>query len=173
MTHSNFTTNPMRLLIADHDSTRRASVEKTLAILGYFRVCPTRSFDELTALTHFSPGLYDRFDLLIINAELISAVGLDTLDFCVNNSRLRHVLIYDSTAAPDTPKTLSKRSNHQVRLIETISYDALVDFLKLIDKNHNLEKPNITPIALLKANTSLSPPAREKTATPLISSNNI
>lgn len=172
MTHSNFTTSPMRLLIADQDSRRRVSVEKTLAILGYFRVCPTKSFDELTALTHFSPGLYDRFDLLIINADLISAAGLDTLDFCVNNSRLRHVLIYDSTAAPDTPKTLSKRPNHQVRLIETISYDALVDFLKLIDKNHKLEKPNVTPIALLKANTSLRP-AREKTATPLIHSNNI
>ena len=143
--------------------------KKTLAILGYFRVCPTKSFHELTALTHYSPDLYDRFDLLIINADLISAVGLDALDFCVNNSRLRHVLIYDSKAAPVTPKTLFERPNHRVRRIKTISYDALVDFLKLTDTNHNIEKPSITPINFIKANTGLGR-AHKLTAKAVISS---
>ena len=145
----------MRILIADHDCNRRVVIEKTLAILGYFRVCPTKSFHELTALTHYSPSLYDRFDLLIINAELISEAGLDALNFCVDNSRLRHVLIYNSKAASDTPKTLSELPHHQVRIVKTISYDALVGFLKFIDKKHNLKKPEVTPIAFLESNTCL------------------
>lgn len=155
MTNSNFTTSPMRLLIAEPDCRRRVAVEKTLAILGYFRVCPTKTFHELTALTHYSPDLYDRFDLLIINAELISDAGLDALDFCVDNSRLRHVLIYNSKAASDAPKTLSELPHHQVRLVETISYDELVDFLKLIDKKHNVKKSKVTSIAFPKAHTAL------------------
>lgn len=163
MTHVNYTTSPMRLLITDQDCRRRVVIEKTLAALGYFRVCPTKSFHELTALTHYSPRLYDRFDLLIVNAELISAVGLDALDFCVNNSRLRHVLIYGAKAGLDTPKTLSERPNHQVRLIETICYDALVDFLKVIDKDHDLEESRVKPLAFLNANRH-SGPTRTPTA---------
>ncbi|MBK5415449.1 hypothetical protein [Pseudomonas sp. TH31] len=123
----------MRVLVADHQCEQRIVIEKSLGILRYFRVCPVASFRELTMLTHYSPNLYDRFDLLIVNADLISAAGLNVVDFCVNNPRLRHVLIYGSP--PGGAKTLSDQPHHQVRRIDTISYEALVDFLWLIDKN--------------------------------------
>lgn len=128
------TSRSMRVLVADYQCEQRIVIEKTLAVLGYFRVCPVTSFHELTVLTHYSPSLYERFDLLILNAELVSTAGLSVLDFCVNNPRLRHVLVYGSHGGPGSTQILSDQSQHQVRLVDTISYGALVDFLSLIDK---------------------------------------
>ncbi|MBK5416211.1 hypothetical protein [Pseudomonas sp. TH31] len=136
----------MRVLVADHQCEQRIVIEKSLGILRYFRVCPVASFRELTMLTHYSPNLYDRFDLLIVNADLISAAGLNVVDFCVNNPRLRHVLIYGSRSGGT--KTLSDQPQHQVRRIDTISYEALVDFLWLIDKSFSGNNTDPTSIDL-------------------------
>lgn len=135
MNSSPSTSRLMRILVADHQCEQRIVVEKSLGLLGYFRICPVASFRELTALTHYSPSLYERFDLLILNAELVSSAEINVLDFCVNNPRLRHVLVYGSSCGQGRTKALSDPSLHQVRLVDTISYETLADFFSLIDKN--------------------------------------
>ncbi|WP_445177503.1 hypothetical protein [Pseudomonas sp. McL0111] len=130
----------MRVLVADQQCAQRIVIEKSLSLLGYFRVCPVSSFEELTLLSHYSPNLYERFDLLIVNAELISAAGINAADFCLNNSRFRHVLIYDSSRERRGIKTLSTVPHHQVRVVDAMGFEVLTDFLALIDKNFKRDK---------------------------------
>jgi hypothetical protein len=158
----------MRVLVADPQCERSIIIEKILSTFGYFRVCPVASFRELTVLTHYSPSLYDRFDLLILNAELVSSAGLNALDFCLNNPRLRHVIIHGSPCEQGDSKTLSDQAHHQVRRVDTISYDALADFLSLIDKNFNGKRYTSNPHPFcLKANADgLSHSRHSMRATP-------
>lgn len=145
MNSSPSTSRLMRILVADHQCEQRIVVEKSLGLLGYFRVCPAVSFRELTAFTHYSPSLYERFDLLILNADLVSSAGINVLDFCVNNPRFRHVLIYGSSCGQGRTKMLSDPSPYQVRLVDTISYEALVDFFSLINKSFSGKSINPPP----------------------------
>jgi len=130
----------MRVLVADHHCNQRIGIEKSLRMSGCFRVCPVASFDELITLTHFSPNLYERFDLLIVNAELISRTRQGVLDFIVNNPRLRHALIYGMHCPSGESQTLTKQPHHQVRLVDTISHNVLVDFFTVIDKDFDCSK---------------------------------
>lgn len=86
----------MRILFADPRCEQRIVIEKSPGLLGRFRVCSVVSFAEFTVLTYYHPSLYKRFDLLIINVDLLTKSGVNALDFCMNGSRLRHVLIYGS-----------------------------------------------------------------------------
>jgi len=127
----------MRVLVAVQRCEQRIILEKALSLMGYFRVCPVSTFEELTRLSHFSPNLYDRFDVLIVNADVVSAAGLDAADFCLNCSRFKHVLIQDSVHAGKRPSTLSAKANHHVRMVNAIDYEALESFLSLVDKHFN------------------------------------
>lgn len=127
------TSNFMRVLIAEHQFEQRIVIERSLGLLGYFRICPVASFYDLIALSHYSPSIYDRFDLLIVNAKLVSTEGLNVLAFFVNNPRFKHVLIYDTNREQGGgTKILSDQPYQQVRLVNTFSYEALVDFISLI-----------------------------------------
>lgn len=123
----------MRVLIADHQCKQRVVIDKVLGGLGYFRICHAASFDELISLTNYKPSAYDRFDLLIFNAELVSSAGRDAVDFVVNNARLKHALIYGAHRRSNNLQPLVGHSEHQVRLVDTINYYALVDFFSLVD----------------------------------------
>lgn len=142
MNSSRSTNRLMRILIADHRCEQRIVIEKSLGLLGYFRVCPVSSFRDLTVLTHYNPSLYERFDLLILNADLVSSAGINVVDFCVNNPRFKHVLIYGSPCEQGRTKMLSDPSLYQVQLVDTISYEALVDFFSLINKNSSCQNTN-------------------------------
>lgn len=123
----------LRVLVADQECSRRAQIEKDLNGLGYYRVAPVSCFSDLLTLTHYSPNPFERFDLVVINAQLMSAVGLKALDFCLGNARLRHALIYDGDLQRRFPRTFNERASQQVRLIHKIDRMQLVDFLSLID----------------------------------------
>lgn len=125
----------MRVLVADSQFEQRVVVEKSLSLLGYFRVCPVATFRELIMLSHYSPNTYDRFDLLIVNAQLVAEAGLSATEFLVNNSRFRHILIYDGGCAQRQSKSLSNKPNHQVRLVNSFSFETLLDFVSLIDQD--------------------------------------
>jgi|PersoiStandDraft_1058852.scaffolds.fasta_scaffold129150_1 CheY-like chemotaxis protein len=124
---------PMRILIVDQHSMRRSQIEKNLNTLGHYRVATADSFPDMLALTHYSPDRFERFDLLIINASLISAEGIDALDFCLNNPRLRHALVYEPDRKQYSSQTFSVRPRQQVRLIRSVDFSELVDFLLLIE----------------------------------------
>lgn len=55
-----------RILIADQQHCRRLHIEKMLNQLGYYRIAPLNSFEEVMAATRFAGPA---FDLVIINIK--------------------------------------------------------------------------------------------------------
>ncbi|MFL1561940.1 hypothetical protein ACI77J_11975 [Pseudomonas sp. O64] len=129
---------PLRILIADQYCAQREAIERDLSKLGYWRVAPVDCFEDLITLTHYSPNAFERFDLVVISAELLLNAGINALDFCRDNPRLRHVLIYDPSREERIPKTFSERSAQRVRVIRMIDRRQLMDFLSLIDPAFDL-----------------------------------
>ena len=129
---------PLRILIADQYCAQRKAIEKDLSKMGYWRIAPVGCFDDLVALTHYSPNAFERFDLVVINAELMLAAGINALDFCRSNPRLRHVLIYDPCREERFPKTFNECPAQWVRVIRMIDRKQLMDFLSLIDPAFDL-----------------------------------
>ena|SRR5471032_1584417 len=125
----------IRVLVADNRLEQRTVVEKSLRALGYFRVCPVATVGELIQLSHYSPKVYDRFDLLIVNADLIQAAGLTIEKFCVNNSRFRHVLVYDNGPVQKEPHIFTTKPYQQVRLFGNLKFEEILGFLTLIDND--------------------------------------
>lgn len=132
----------LRILVADQECTRRSMIENDLIGLGYYRVTPAICFSDLITLTHYSPDPFERFDLVVINAELVTAAGVKALDFCLENARLRHVLVYDSGFQRRLPRTFNQSPSQQIRLINKINLTQLVDFLSLIDPSFDLRSVN-------------------------------
>ncbi|MFJ9989316.1 hypothetical protein ACIQSO_01140 [Pseudomonas putida] len=126
--------SPMRILIADPQPASCMLIEKLLGLQGYFRVCPANSFEELTALTHYHPALHERFDLLIVNAKLLTDANIDPAKFCVNNSRLRNVLVY---GAPELAMLnageLCSKPQQRVQVLTAFNCEQVIDFLNTID----------------------------------------
>lgn len=85
----------LRILIADEQHFNRLQIERWLNQLGYFRVAPVHSLEELLTLVEYAS---ESFDLLVINAALAGG-KLDLLDFCLDNRQLDRALIYDGQQA--------------------------------------------------------------------------
>lgn len=83
----------LRILVADDQHFQRIKIQRMLNQLGYFRIAPVQSFDEVEALTRF---LNKPFDLLIVNSALVEATDIDIDEFCRENPLIHHALIYDS-----------------------------------------------------------------------------
>lgn len=76
----------LTILIADEQHLRRLHIEKMLNQLGYHRIVPVQTFEEVQILTAIPA---EPFDVLIISAGLtVQDVG--------PHLQARHVLIYDS-----------------------------------------------------------------------------
>ncbi|WP_411379738.1 chemotaxis protein CheY [Pseudomonas sp. MPB26] len=75
----------LTILIADEQHLQRLHIEKMLNQLGYHRIVPVQTLEEVQLLTAIPA---QPFDVLIINA----ALGLDT---CEPQPQVHHVLIYD------------------------------------------------------------------------------
>ncbi|KTC44556.1 hypothetical protein AO262_32350 [Pseudomonas fluorescens ABAC62] len=123
----------MRILIADVEPENGILTDKMLGMLGYFSICTVDSFDDLLTLTHYTPPIYDRFNLLIVHADLVQRAGVDVSRFCRNNSRLRHVLIHGDKRIAQREATLCALPHRQVRAIETLDYEQLEAFMAVID----------------------------------------
>lgn len=141
--------NPMRILVADDQLESCKLIDKSLGMQGYFRVCSVRSFEELTRLTHYSPSLYERFDLLIINVKLLTDAGINPIEFCVNNSRLRNVLLHGSPELAERYDCdLWSYSQHIVRVLATFSHEKVFEFLELIGPKLNARQATTTERAI-------------------------
>lgn len=110
----------LTILIADEQHLQRLHIEKMLNLLGYHRIVPVQTFEEVLILSAIPAG---PFDVLIINAGLLPhAAG--------PQPQARHVLVYDhlelGSTAGATPTVL-------VRLPGVPDNITLEHFMGLID----------------------------------------
>ncbi|MGJ7517093.1 response regulator [Pseudomonas baetica] len=100
----------LRILIADEQHFNRLRIERWFNQLGYFRVAPVQSLEELLALADYAS---QPFDLLVINAAFTGS-RLNLLDFCLDHPQLKRVLIYDGRQAGLPPLPACEQQKVQV-----------------------------------------------------------
>ena len=81
----------LTILIADEQHLQRLYIEKMLNQLGYYRIVPVQTFDEVLILTGIPT---EPFDVLIINAGLAAGEG-GVLAYQEQHPQVRHVLVYE------------------------------------------------------------------------------
>ena len=75
----------LTILIADEQHLQRLYIEKMLNRLGYHRIVPVQTFEEVQILTAIPA---EPFDVLIVNAGLAAHASGP-------QAQVRHVLVYD------------------------------------------------------------------------------
>lgn len=90
--YSNMTQKNIRILIVDKQHLLRLHIEKVLNQLGYFRIAPMNSFDEVIAVTRYA---VEPFDLVIANIAA-GSLDIDVEKFCQENPFIRHALLYNN-----------------------------------------------------------------------------
>jgi DNA-binding NarL/FixJ family response regulator len=85
----------LRILIADEQHFHRMKVERLFNQLGYYRIGPVHSLEELLNLVDYG---CEPFDLVVINAALGGEV-LNLLDFLRDSPQVQHALIYHGQQA--------------------------------------------------------------------------
>jgi CheY-like chemotaxis protein len=111
----------LRILIADEQHFNRLRIERWFNQLGYYRVAPVQSLDELLSLVEYSR---EAFGLLVINAALAGG-KLDLPDFCLDNPQVDRALIYDGLQAQLPPIPACQQQKVQV------SHALLPDFASI------------------------------------------
>lgn len=122
----------LRLLIADVDLLQRLKIEKMLNQLGYHRIAPLSSFDELQALT-CSGGV--AFDLLIINTALVHSRQVNLLKYCHDNPLIRHTLIYDGQCVQSS--VVSVNQTLHLSLSQSPDFNSLRCCMEIVDPAHS------------------------------------
>ncbi|MBC3256823.1 chemotaxis protein CheY [Pseudomonas paralactis] len=120
----------LRFLIADAEHLERNKIEKMLNQLGYYRIAPLSSFDEVQALTR-AGGV--TFDLLIINTTLVRSRQIDLLNYCRDNPMIRHALIYDGQCAQRSVVSVSARQTLHLPLSQSPDFISLCRCLEMLD----------------------------------------
>ncbi|MFJ2986108.1 MULTISPECIES: histidine kinase [unclassified Pseudomonas] len=124
------TNKTLRILIADEHPSQRLQLERLLNGLGYYRIAPVESFDELQRLVHCA---LQPFNLLVGNIELASHAGVDLARFCRVSAQIQHALLYHSRQlkVPVVPQT--ERQAVNVSLPQVPDNEALETFMAIID----------------------------------------
>jgi hypothetical protein len=136
----------LRLLIADADLLQRIKIEKMLNQLGYHRIAPLSSFDELQALTR-TDGV--AFDLLIINTALVHSRQVNLLKYCHDNPLIRHTLIYDGQCAQSSVVSVSVSQTLHLSLSQSPDFNSLRRCMEMVDPDHSLptvERPTLRAV---------------------------
>ncbi|WP_395608155.1 chemotaxis protein CheY [Pseudomonas sp. B22129] len=122
----------LTILIADEQHLQRLYIEKMLNRLGYHRIVPVQTFEEVRILTAIPA---EPFDVLIINAGLAGEV-------CGPQPQVRHVLLYDhldpGTLVGATPTVL-------VRLPGVPDNVNLEHFMDIIDPPQDCKGLRVLP----------------------------
>lgn len=120
----------MRILIADEHPSQRLQLEKMLNALGYYRIAPVDSFEDLQRLVL---SALQPFSLLIGNIELASHAGVDLARFCRVSSQIQHALLYHSQhlKVPAVPQT--ERKAVSISLPKVPDSEALESFMAIVD----------------------------------------
>ncbi|NWE21694.1 chemotaxis protein CheY [Pseudomonas sp. P7548] len=136
----------LRLLIADADLLQRIKIEKMLNQLGYHRIAPLASFDELQALTR-SEGV--AFDLLIIDTALVRSRQVNLLKYCHDNPLIRHTLIYDGQCAQSSLVSVSVSQTLHLALSQSPDFNSLRRCMEIVDPAHAVpavERPTLRTV---------------------------
>ena len=147
----------LRLLIADADLLQRIKIEKMLNQLGYHRVAPISSFDELLGLTR-SVGV--AFDLLIINTALVRSRQVNLLKYCHDNPQIRHTLIYDGQCAQRSVVSVSVSQTLHLSLSQSPDLNSLRRCMEIVDPTHCLptvERPVLRAVDRRSGPASITP----------------
>jgi len=120
----------LRILIADAHPCQRLQLERLLNGLGYYRIAPVDSFEELQRLVL---SALQPFHLLLGNIELASRAGVDLVRFCRVSTQIQHALLYHSTQlqVPSVPQT--ERQAVSLSLPQVPDNEALEAFMAIID----------------------------------------
>lgn len=120
----------LRILIADEHPCQRLQLERLLNGLGYYRIAPVESFEELQRLVHCA---LQPFNLLVGNIELASHAGVDLARFCRVSTQIQHALLYHSQQlkVPAVPR--AERQAVSISLSQVPDNEALESFMAIID----------------------------------------
>lgn len=124
------TNKSLRILIAEEHPDQCLQLEKMLNRLGYYRIAPVASFEELQRLVHCA---LQPFNLLLGSIELGNHAGVDMARFCRVNTQIQHALLYrpQHVAVPAVPP--GQRQAVNVSLPQVPDNEALASFMAIID----------------------------------------
>jgi hypothetical protein len=122
-----------RILIAEEQPALQCRIGKSLNELGYRALTAVCSFRELLSVTQYSYEPFDQFDLLIINGELLAAVGVDPIRFFQSNAQIRHGVIHDARRGQPHAETIYASQRRQLNLIRTADRSSLGSLLEQLD----------------------------------------
>lgn len=89
----------LRILIADAQHFNRLRIERLFNQLGYFRVAPVQSLDELLALVEYG---CTPLDLVLVNGAMANGV-LDLFNFLADNPQVHRGFIFNEQQAALQP----------------------------------------------------------------------
>ncbi|MFJ4348622.1 histidine kinase [Pseudomonas sp. NPDC089401] len=124
------TNKTLRILIADEHPYQRLQLERLLNGLGYYRIAPVESFEELQRLVQ---SALQPFSLLLGNIELASHAGVDLARFCRVSSQIQHALLYHSQHLKVPSVPAGERQAVSVSLPRVPDNEALQTFMTMID----------------------------------------
>ncbi|WP_051414867.1 response regulator [Pseudomonas sp. QTF5] len=127
----------LRILIADEQHFNRLRIERWFNQLGYYRVAPVQSLEELLTLVEYGR---EPFDLLVIDAALAGG-DLDLVGYCLDNRQLERVLIYDGQQAWLPPLPAGGQQKIQIShvlLPDLASIQRLMAFVDPQDRSSEL-----------------------------------
>lgn len=151
----------LRILIADEQHFHRMKIERMLNQLGYFRIAPVHSVEELLTLVEYSS---EPFDLVMISASL--TVDLDLLAFCGDNLQILHGFIYDDPQARLAPNQGSKVQISQARMPDL---ELVRHLMERVEHTHEVKVPALPWLQdVLSAQNGLSARGRAPAQTSLL-----
>ena len=122
-----------RVVIAEEQSVLQSRIARIFSELGYRNLTPVCSFRELLAMTHYSHDPFQRFDLMVINGELIAAAGVDPVGFFQSNPQIRHCVIHDARRGQPQAETIYANHQRQLHLTRTPDRRTLGALLEQLD----------------------------------------
>ena len=120
----------LRILIADAHPHQRLQLERMLNGLGYYRIAPVDSFEELQRLVL---GALQPFHLLLGNIELASHAGVDLARFCRVSTQIQHALLYHCAQLKVPAVPQAERQAVSLSLPQVPDNEALETFMAIID----------------------------------------
>ena len=105
-------------------------LEKMLNGMGYFRIAPVQSFDDLQ---HLVQNALQPFNLLIGNIDLASHAGVDLERFCRVNVQIQHALLYESQHLKMPAVPPGQRQAVSISLPKVPDDETLHAFMALVD----------------------------------------
>lgn len=120
----------LRILLADAHPMQLLQLEKMLNGMGYYRIAPVQSFEDLR---HLVQNALLPFNLLIGNIDLASHAGVDLERFCRVNVQIQHALLYESQHLKMPAVPMGQRQPVTVSLAKVPDDETLHAFMAIID----------------------------------------